>query len=275
MKELSLEEVQKISLDGLIYFADVCNKYQLRYYLAFGTLLGAVRHSGFIPWDDDIDILMPREDYDKFVDLSQYLEDEHWEILTYHNTEGYSFYWTKICNKATVLIPSRFTSGLLYGISIDIFPLDYMKSNTIADARNEIKEIQAIYSVIKKKILPFNTKTPGFINSIKRIYKKAYYNIIGKRKYNLAQEYERLEKNFVMNTRGKNVTWFFSPSCDFFFATEWFDNNGECAELTFEGRRFTAPYNYHEVLKTLYGDYMKLPPKEKQITHHTYRAYYK
>ena len=190
MKELTLEEIKHISLDGLEFFVDICNKNNLRYYLAFGTLLGAVRHHGFIPWDDDIDILMPRKEYDRFIQISSNMGNDQWEILSYRNTEGYGFYWAKVCSKSTVLTPSRFTSGLLYGVSIDIFPLDYMKSETKEDALNELRRVKSDYSVIKKKILPFNTKAPGFANSLKRIYKKVYYELIGKRRYSLVQEYD-------------------------------------------------------------------------------------
>ncbi len=148
-----------------------------------------------------------------------------------------------------------------------------MKSQTEEDAINELRKIKAAYSATKKKILPFNTKTRGFIGSMKRFFKKAYFALIGK--YILTREYEMLETNFVTEAQGKFVTCFLLPFYEPVFNTEWFENNGNCVELTFEGNQYTVPCYYDLVLETIYGDYMKLPPKEKQTTHHTYKAYYK
>ena len=107
-KILELEDIKRISLEGLIELKNVCEKYHLKYYLCYGTLLGAVRHKGFIPWDDDIDIVMPRKDYDKLLELSAEIESEKWKLLSSKNNKKFLFVFSKFCNKQTILKPSRF-----------------------------------------------------------------------------------------------------------------------------------------------------------------------
>ena len=102
-------------------FIDVCNKNKLRYYAAYGTALGAVRHRGIIPWDDDIDVWMPREDYERFLSLRNQLTATPYEILDIQN-KGYYLYFAKFCNKNTTLIERE--GKPIIGLYIDIFPLD-------------------------------------------------------------------------------------------------------------------------------------------------------
>lgn len=280
MLELQSSQIKEISIDGLAYFDSICKANNLKYYLAFGSLLGAVRHRGFIPWDDDIDLLMPRSDYDRFIKLSSKIEAPEWEILSYVNNEGYQFIWTKLCNKRTELFPSRFSSGLTYGISLDIFPLDYIQSDNLEDAVSQKNQYRNRFKEIKRKNKPQNTLDQGLVSDIKRIYKKLNFEfkrVTGS--YSLVADYMELEKEISKTKDGKFVAWMFDGVYDAprtLWEKKYFWNSKkECNYLDFEGIKVPVPIGYHDVLTTTYGNYMVLPPKEKQVTHHTYKAYFK
>ena len=124
MKSLSLNEIKSVSLEGLVYLRDLLEKHHLRYYLAWGTLLGSVRHQGFIPWDDDIDIWMPRKDYEVLLSKINEFENSEWKIIHYSNNRKYLLAWAKLVNKKTICKPSVAATGICLGLSLDIFPLD-------------------------------------------------------------------------------------------------------------------------------------------------------
>ena len=121
MKEISFEESKKLELDILLAVADFCNKNNLTYFLAYGTLIGAIRHKGFIPWDDDIDIQMPREDYNKFIET--FSHERYKTIAPGTPLSKHSF--VKVIDTETVKIEAhkKYKKGFL-GVDIDIFPLD-------------------------------------------------------------------------------------------------------------------------------------------------------
>lgn len=280
MTELKLEDVKRLGLEGLKYVKEVCDANGLKYYLAYGTLLGAVRHHGFIPWDDDVDLLMPRNDYEKFFEITTKSNNDNWDTLSFKNNAKYGFYWIKVCNKNTLIIPSRFTSGLIYGVSIDIFPLDYLRSTKVDDALKEIGEHRRGYNSIKRKILPINTVGTGKINLSKSLFKKVHYNIVGKHLFSLKKEYLKLEQSMTKNCTSKEyVGWIldhnYAANCAI-WKPEWFDNgDGIETEMKFEDELFSVPYDFDSVLRTIYGDYMTPPPKEEQVTKHSYKVYYK
>ena len=140
MKEIiKSEDIKSICIEGLRQLKAFCNDHGLRYYLAYGTLLGSIRHNGFIPWDDDIDIWMPREDYDKLCDL---LADQipGWELLTCKKNRKYLYEWAKLANLSSEVWPSRFRNGYLYGISIDIFPLENIEVVNEAEAKDVLNK---------------------------------------------------------------------------------------------------------------------------------------
>ena len=125
MREIcNLSEIKKIELDILRAFRSFCEKNSLRYFLAYGTLLGAVRHGGFIPWDDDIDVAMPRTDYERFL---KEFRDERYEVYDL-SKKGYFYPFAKLCDTTTVLIEEMSVKNSI-GVYIDIFPMDGIADN--------------------------------------------------------------------------------------------------------------------------------------------------
>ena len=129
MRKLSPEEYKKVLLSILTRIDSICRENGLKYMLAYGTLLGAVRHKGFIPWDDDIDLLLPRKDYETLRSVAKSFNTKEWKLLSYSNEPRFLLPFMKYCNKHTIVTPPRFNTGFVYGLSIDIFPLDYAPNN--------------------------------------------------------------------------------------------------------------------------------------------------
>lgn len=123
---LSEQEIKKVELDALLYIRKICQQYHLRYYLAWGTLLGAVRHKGFIPWDDDIDIMMPRSDYERLLELVPSLRHSYYKILSNPKNEDYYYTHAKMIDTRTLCVENDLQTIQNMGIWVDIFPLDGM-----------------------------------------------------------------------------------------------------------------------------------------------------
>lgn len=238
-------------------FADVCEQNNLRYYLAGGTLLGAVRHQGFIPWDDDIDVMMPVEDYEKFLRLADALPS-NMAIMTESACAKYPFYFCELCN-LDVPFQSRGQNGPL-GIYIDIFPL--------LPARAPGRMSQLLFDMISVigYVLQVKTEWTNFVP-----YKKAY----GKLGYFLlnmlsVKRLRRLRQAFIDCLTEDGTKYCFSPGGGHkgnveFYPKAWFE---EPISMNFEGKPFPVPAGWDRYLRQLYGDYMVYPPEAERISHH-------
>lgn len=264
--DLTLAQVKKIGLEGLLELHRVCEEFNLAYYLAYGTLIGAARHQGFIPWDDDIDIWMPRADYTRLLELSKSeLLFNSWELQAFSTNKKYMFPWMKLTNLDTIVIPSRFNNGFEYGISIDIFPLDGVNGDNEEACSEKRRELRNKFVEILKK-----TRVLVDIehNTMVRMIEKIYSRTVGK-KYNYIKEISQLEKEMI----NENKTRFCTCVYDFYGAV-WETNDFDTPiKIKFEGYDFNVPKNYDSVLRVIYGDYMELPPVEKQVIPHTYKAF--
>ncbi len=270
-KLVTLKEIKQIQLEELTYLHEFCVENGLTYYLAYGTLIGAVRHKGYIPWDDDIDVWMPRSDYDKLIELTERFNNEDLELLSYEKEKKYCFEWAKVCSKKTIVWPSRFNNGFLYGISIDVFPLneiDYKGSLENAITVNESDHKKLIDMMNGYKLYTDGNKS----NLLKSILKKVRFKLLELKKGRLQDKLlDFFDKNDFKMKDGKYYQTFLCSERKV-YKREWFKDP---IELEFEGRKFFAPKNYDKILTLVYGDYMKLPPKEKRITNHNFTAYYK
>ena len=261
----SIEELQDIELKILEYVHNVCEKQRYSYYLAYGTLIGAIRHKGFIPWDDDIDIVMPRGDYEK---LQSYLlknKDENFEVMTYLNNKNYVYPFMKVIDKRTYLVEEDVRLEQNMGVYIDIFPLDGHEEDK--EFRNKMTQL------IKKRQLSCYT-FKGIINKnslintlIRYICIYLFYfsstNRYIKKIDELAKSRKISESKYIDYIVLKDIK---SPN----IKREWYN---ESIDVEFSGKSFKAPKNYHEILMADYGNYMQLPPEEQRVTHHSFKAW--
>lgn len=245
---LSLDDIKRIEIGLLDYVVNVCEQYTLRYFLIFGTLIGAVRHKGFIPWDDDIDIVMPRKDYEQLNKILSQTKSERYVLLN-DKTKGYTFPFAKVVDTKTQILEETLEDFEYNGIWIDIFPLDGIKN---------IFHYKACYLINKCRAASIYKQFPkgrgGSYWGWKlcriighRFFAKLFNKICTK------YDYEASDEVGVMGTYKTH------------FPREIMD---EITLLEFEGKKYCAPKNYDYILSFTYGDYMKLPPENERITHH-------
>lgn len=265
MRKLNLNEIQNLSFEGLVYLREFFEEHNLRYYLAWGTLLGAIRHQGFIPWDDDIDIWVPREDYMKLLSLLHDIENSDWQLVHYSEEKKCLFGWAKLVNKHTICRPSVYPTNFKIGLSLDIFPLDYIdKPVDIA-----LKELHHKAAPLFKELNGFHPFIADIhasrFNRLLRHYFFKFKCFTGRSYYDIMSEYDMLFQSSECNDSFSAVDYISSG----FLAFEnlWF---GEGQKKKFGGELFTTPNDSDKVLTTCYGDYLKLPPIEQQVTHHLY-----
>lgn len=259
MKYLTLDEVKQTELDILIHFDSFCKNEELYYTLAGGTLLGAIRHKGFIPWDDDIDVMMPREDYNRMLQIVKTKKiSKDFELLV-PGDEGYFYPFAKVCNNKTVAEMDDNYSK--HGIWIDIFPMD-----TLPEDNDNLRKLFKKTRFWRAVVISMTTRLSGEKSAKKKIAKlalKIYANIYGKAKVvkkanQIAQSYNNTETSYI-----GGALWGYG-SGERLNRNDYLDS----CEVEFEKHYFKAPKCWNEYLIGLYGDYMKLPPVEKRQTHH-------
>lgn len=264
-KELSRQEIHNILSDMLSAFADYCDKHQLRYYLVGGTLLGAVRHQGFIPWDDDIDVGMPRPDYERFLELvKQEPVGDNYQVLTMED-ENYTLPFAEMINKQTIV--ERETSEFIKSelqvlhLFMDIFPQDgwpeddekcrklVKRTNLLRFMNTEARARFGAGTSFARKIL----KTPVLVVS-KAIGSKRIIRYLDK----IAKQYD-YDKSLYVGAITYGI-YGIGERCAGNEVVK-FDT------VEFEGKYYKAPGCWDSYLKGVFGDYMKLPPENKRINH--------
>lgn len=263
MKKVTIQEARILQLQMLKYVDKICRENNIDYSLAHGTLLGAIRHKGFIPWDDDIDILLYRKEYDNLLQILS--NDQEYNLLTI-NTHKYYLPFAKICDKKTQLRESIYPIVEGMGVFIDIFPIDNLPNNydecivlhkrlrkINKMVRYSVPRVYRNSSYLWKRIIKTILLTPYAIYC-RIIGTKELLNRINK----LLQKYEDIETSnvgFLMSHYG---------------IKELFTKNMflEYIDVEFENGKFMAIKNYDLYLKKLYGNYMEYPPIEKRTPHH-------
>ncbi len=255
MEQINIEKLKKIELNMLLVFLKICQKYNLTYYLIGGTCLGAVRHQGFIPWDDDIDVGMPRKDYERFLTIAGNELPENIFLQTGKSDPNYPMNFAKLRDSATTFIETSVKDiKMNHGCYLDIFPLDVHKPSRRFEFLNKI--------YLSRIDIEFkNYKQQRLKNRIIRIVVKIFipnYRTARNRRDSLLSRYKDDNCDMVANYCG---AWGKKEICP----KEWF---GDGRKMNFEGIEVIVPEKYELYLRQLYGNYMELPPVEKRISHH-------
>jgi len=254
LKQLSNEEVRKIQLEITVYLQDLCEKNGLNFYMTGGTLLGAVRHQGYIPWDDDVDITIPMPDYKKLIDLL--IEDNNYDVYTvYNDPDNCSCFYMRLIDRKTIMKSWGYPFLTSTGVNVDVFPLIGMPNK--ADERmiffNRLRNLNARmtntfieYPENPVHIVTYRKQLRDEIINMTELY-DFYQSEMGG--YILSKYWER-DIMPVSIYEGK-------------------------IKMKFEEFMLTAPIGYDEYLQRIFGEYMKLPSEKEQYVTHNYRVFWK
>lgn len=268
MRLIPFEELKSIQLEMLKEVDRFCKKNNIEYFLACGTLLGAVRHKGFIPWDDDIDICMKRDQYDLFFKIFNN-KNSRYKAINIDNEQNYYLQFGKVIDTNTALYENA-SNAMEIGVFIDVFPLDSLPENKkeIEKFRNSLIVYEQL--LVLKNIKINNKRT--FTQNMVIVFGKMLSSIYKREK--LIKIIDKKSKKYNNDKRAINIGRISIPR----YQTKHTVNKKEYSftvDLQFEGYFFKAPVGYHDVLSAQFGNYMILPEKDKQKPHHSFEAYYK
>lgn len=265
MKKIETEELKKIQLEILADIHSFCLENDIKYSLAFGSLLGAVRHKGYIPWDDDIDIMIPRNDYEKFI--SSY-GNARYKIASPDTVPAYYLPFAKVYDNKTFL-KEDVESSVNLGVNIDVFPLDNVPDSDVdLDCFLRVKSMWNI--LYNLKIIKRRRERSFFKNFLLLLSHILLFPLpityISDKMRNVSVKYSKVPSKRIgiiaPSDNNKREIWDKELFKDFTI-------------VPFESLHVQVIKNYHQFLSAAYGEYMQLPPENKRVTHHAFQAYWK
>lgn len=256
-------ETREIQIELLDVLHEYCTNHGLQYFIIAGTLLGAVRHHGYIPWDDDIDVVMMRNDYDTLI--RDFKSSSH-RIISSETADSYPLPFAKLEKLGTYTEEGMVVYKDILGINIDIFPVDFVPSSKEERERIFKKNNRLRWLLDQKGTFPTNE-----MSTVKRL-EHAVFQFVSL----------PLSLKKIMNMIRKNATSTNASDTDKCAEVVWgcgerevvsTDVFSDSVELQFEEKTYKAPKGWDKWLSSRYGDYMKLPPIEQQVTHHVKKDY--
>ena len=254
--DTKVKQIREVEIEILDYVVEICEKNNIEYYLDFGTLLGAIRHEGFIPWDDDIDIAMPRKDYEKFLEICQNIKSPTFFLQTCRTDKEYYQNFAKMRNSDTTFIENNMKHlNFNHGIYIDIFPIDSFPEKSLL----QYLKLAVAVSINKMCTLtknPYAFMPYRIAKIIQLLFKPikvtAYNGIIDKilRNNKQSKYLYSLENGFDFNKIIQTALL------------------KEKTMHKFEMKEYKIPKNFDDYLKILYGDYMQFPPANERVSPH-------
>lgn len=269
MREIGMEEMKKRLVEMVKELDRICDENGLTLYMSGGTLLGAVRHKGFIPWDDDIDMYLTRPDYDKFIEIMRGKNaGSRYQLFAHELQKEYIYPFAKYIDTQTLLVEAGGYAGHQMGLFIDVFPVDGL-GNSIKEAKKQMRKTNK-YTVLNlaRLVKPWR-KNVSFIKNFAIACLRVISDMIGS---------DRLLAKLDKQVRK-------TPYATSKYVGEYVDEVGEkritlkdemyngYVLLDFEWIKLKAPVNYEKWLTQFYGDYMKLPPEENRVKTHDYELY--
>ena len=271
MVKLNKDDLKALALEVLCEIRDICRKNGIAYSLTGGTLIGAVRHGGFIPWDDDIDIMMPRPDYDRFIELVR-SGGKCFNLYSYESCgDDYWYPFAKACRKNTKIVEKSIVdSNITLGVYVDIFPIDGA-GNSFFGAKLRCKLFKILHGLKltknwtcyrRSKIRSWYYEPLRFAcYLIGKLFSKHFLNkmldkFLRAKPYDKCAYAGRMSGDYGSREIMKK----------YLFDTK--------TTVVFEGEEFDAVADYDSFLRSLYGDYTVLPPEHKRVTHHDFEVYW-
>lgn len=261
-KPLTADEIKGVLTDILVYIDEVCKKHNIKYSLAYGTLIGAARHKGFIPWDDDIDIIMKQDDYLKFIELPEFRGESRYQLHCAQREkefgEVYSYPFVKIEDSKTTM--EYFVAKDKGGAFIDVFPITGLPE----DKDEREAHFSSAYKLIHKNAIGLS-RNNNPLKNLKNVYH--YFNL---KKNRDAITAKALSIPYGNCDEVADVIW--AARCRGAFPAQWME---DFIELDFEGHKFSCIKEYDKMLTMYYGNWRALPPEDQRQPHHGYNMYLK
>ena len=262
-KKLDIDEIKEVELGVMDYIHNICKEKGINYSLAYGSLLGAVRHRGFIPWDDDLDIALKRDQYDKL--YQAILEDNNsiYKVVSWENDSRYPYPFYRVYDSRTVYENNYIQNDIELGICVDVFPFDDYK-----DVNKEITKLDMYRRLSVYTLYGIRNKEAGIKNIIRYLMLVVFRLTRVKTWNKKLNDFSKVPGNgeyidYLMESK-KYSTKIDAKALD------------EVVECKFEDRVYNIPKDYDHILTTIYGsDYVEIPPLEKRIQHDDFVAYIK
>lgn len=266
MSKTNINKLHKIDIEILKEVVNICDKNNLKYYMIGGTMLGAIRHKGFIPWDDDIDLGLPRDDYEKFLSIAPTLLSKRLSVVNFKTDPDYPYYITRIQDTDTKVIEIRYKhENKFTHASIDLFPLDGTPNNLLLRKLYYLRILmhRAMMSLHYKKGIDSERKRSVleglFLKMMTKLPTDKMFNAFNQKSSidKILKKYKMCESGYTGNIMGAYRTREIVP-------TKFY---GKDSFYQFENMNLRGFEMYDEYLKHIYGDYMKIPSEENRKTH--------
>ncbi|HOP10569.1 MAG TPA: LicD family protein [Oscillospiraceae bacterium] len=272
LRELTLDEIRKIELEILTAFDLFCRENDLRYSLGFGTMIGAARHRGFIPWDDDIDVIMPRQDYMKFIRLTnsgmgRYAVESPYKKKT-KSAPPHPYLYTKICDNDTIWLSYPKQWKIEMGVNIDVFPIDGLPADSAKTERHvqRTEKRALVFWIFHMSHYRKNWCEPTLpwrcVNTVRMLLPQGA----------AIRFVDRLRMKYPCESTGHIGLL---TACYGGRERALLTDIAECVDMEFEGKTFKAMVGYDRLLRNTYGDYMTPPPPEERVRKHDFVAFSK